>query len=128
MTDDECRTQNEERRMMNGEQRSRATFDICSLPFNLSLDEFRSVYYDRELDYWDIADTWGVERWVVDEWRRALGLPSRRHYGTYCRLQPAAWRPPPAGLFRRCGAPHRRGLTVLGPPRRVNGELFWLAM
>ena len=50
MTDDECGTQNEERRMMSGEQRSKATFDICRLPFDISPDEFRSVYYDRELD------------------------------------------------------------------------------
>jgi hypothetical protein len=109
-----------------------------------TLDEFRRVYYDRELDYWDIADTWGVPRWQVDEWRRAFGLPSRRHYGTYrhnhpeddwqypfvsrhhhyARIQPHLWD------RRRLPPP---GLTVLTPPRCVSAvpgssgrnELFW---
>jgi len=112
--------------MKNDEQRSQDTFGGCKLPFDTALHEFCRVYYDRELDYWDIADTWGVERWAVDEWRRALGLPSRRYYGTYRRSQAADWRPPPASLVRH-GSPARwRGLPVLGPPRCVNGELFWL--
>ena len=51
-------------------------------PQTPTLAEFRRVYYDRELDYWDIADTFGVDRWRIDEWRRAFRLPSRRVYGT----------------------------------------------
>jgi hypothetical protein len=123
MTNRKWQMTNRDGHMTNGI--SRATFDICALPLDVSADEFRRVYYDRELDYWDIADTWGVERWVVDEWRRALGLPSRRYYGTYCRSHAADWRPPPAGAHR--GVARRRGLPVRCPPRRVNGELYWLA-
>ena len=48
-----------------------------------ALGQFRGVYYDRSLDYWDIADTFGVDRWQIDEWRRELGLPSRRWYGSF---------------------------------------------
>lgn len=103
--------------------------------FAPSLAEFKRVYYDRTNDYWDIADTWGVPRWQVDEWRRHYGLPSRRIWGTrrpgddpdwddppawnrYARLQPRWWdrrRIPPLTL------------TVV-PVRKIGRELYCLVI
>jgi hypothetical protein len=84
---------------------------------------FCQVYYDRTLDYWDIADTWGVPRWQVDAWRMALRLPSRRRYGTFRWPGDPDWRPPP---LPPCDRRRGRGLAVAGPPRRCGDELMWL--
>lgn len=97
--------------------------------------EFCQVYYDRTNDYWDIADTWGVERWQVDEWRRALGLPSRRHYGTRRPDPDPEWEDPhprweyfaghqPRWWDRR-RIPRQRLHTK---PRRVGHELYCMVI
>lgn len=83
------------------------------------------MYYDRSLDYWDIADTWGVARWQVDAWRIALGLPSRRRYGTFRWPGDPAWRLPRTVTARR-RARRVRGLPVVGQPRRAGRDLVWL--
>jgi hypothetical protein len=102
------------------------------------LEEFRDVYYDRELDYWDIADTWGVDRNQVDEWRRVFGLPSRRWYGTRSRDDP--WWEDPPSRWDYYGGRHSQyylwdrrrlpgpGLPVDEFPRRLNGEVFWMCI
>ena len=99
--------------------------------------DFISVYYDRTNDYWDIADTWGVQRWQVDDWRRAFHLPSRRTYGTRRAPDDSEWEDPIPRWDHYTGRVLQRSLwdrrrlppatlAVLFPPRRINNtELSW---
>jgi hypothetical protein len=99
--------------------------DVRDQPNCPTREEFCRVYYDRSLDYWDIADTWGVARWQVDAWRMGLGLPSRRRYGTFRRPGDPEWRMPSQVSARR-RARVTRGLPVVGAPRADGDELVWL--
>lgn len=103
----------------------------------ISIREFKRVYYDRTNDYWDIADTWGVARWIVDDWRRAFRLPSRRIAGTFRQPDDPEWDDPTprhnyysgrvsqSHWWNRRHIPPR-GLTVITPPRIVDNERWYL--